>query len=69
MEGIAPEYAAMIRRSMSEEDAEALLAEAGRLYPLMTRIFIHPDWVSILDFKTRLSSAVERAIERLSEPD
>jgi hypothetical protein len=54
----------MIHRTMSEEDAEALLKEAARLYPRMTRIFIHPDWVGILDFETRLPSAVERAIER-----
>ena len=66
VEGIAPEYAAMIRRTMSEEDAEALLKEAARLYPRMTRIFIHPDWVGILDFETRLPSAVERAIKRTS---
>ncbi len=64
VEGIAPEYAAMIRRTMSEEDAHALLAEATRLYPRMTRILIHPDWVGLLDFETRLLSAVERAIER-----
>ena len=64
VEGIAPEYAAMIRRTMSEEDAEALLKEAARLYRRMTRFFIHPDWVGILDFETRLPSAVERAIER-----
>jgi pyridoxamine 5'-phosphate oxidase-like protein len=64
VEGIAPEYTAMIHRTMSEEDAEALLNEAARLYPRMTRIFIHPDWVGIIDFKTRLPSAVERAIER-----
>jgi hypothetical protein len=61
---IAPEYTAMIHRTMSKEDAEALLKEAARLYPRMTRIFIHPDWVGILDFETRLPSAVERAIER-----
>jgi hypothetical protein len=66
VEGIAPEYAAMIRRTMSEEDAEALLKEAARLYPRMTRIFIHPDWVGLLDFETRLPSAVERAIKRTS---
>ena len=41
-----------------------MLDEAARLYPRMTRIFIHPDWVGILDFETRLPSAVERAIER-----
>ena len=64
VEGIAPEYAAMIRRTMSQEDAQANLAGATRLYPRMTRIFIHPDWVGILDFETRLPSAVERAIER-----
>ncbi len=64
VEGIAPEYAAMIRRTMSEEDGQALLAEATRLYPRMTRIFIHPDWVGLLDFETRLPSAVERAIKR-----
>jgi hypothetical protein len=49
---------------MGEEDGEALLAQAAPLYPRMTRIFIHPDWVGILDFETRLPSAVERAIAR-----
>jgi hypothetical protein len=64
VEGIAPEYSAMIRRTMGEEDGGALLTQAAPLYPRMTRIFIHPDWVGILDFETRLPSAVERAIER-----
>ena len=30
----------------------------------MTRLFIHPDWVGLLDFETRLPGAVERAIAR-----
>ena len=64
VEGIAPEYAAMVCRTMDEEGAQALLAEATRLYPRQTRIFIRPDWVGILDFETRLPSAVERAIKR-----
>jgi hypothetical protein len=64
VEGLAPEYVANARRTMSEEDAQAFLAESARLYPRMTRIFIHPDWVGLLDFETRLPSAVERAIER-----
>ena len=64
VEGIAPEYVAMIRRTMSEEEGQALLAGSTRLYPRMTRIFIHPDWVGLLDFETRLPSAVERAIKR-----
>jgi hypothetical protein len=64
VEGLAPEYTAMILRTMGEEDGQALLDQAALLYPRMTRIFIHPDWVGLLDFETRLPSAVERAIER-----
>jgi len=64
VEGIAPEYAAMLRRTLGEEGGQAVLDAAARIYPRMTRIFIHPDWVGILDFETRLPSAVERAIER-----
>jgi hypothetical protein len=64
VEGLAPEYVAMIRRTMSKEEGEALLAGAARLYPRQARIFIRPDWVGLLDFETRLPSAVERAIER-----
>ena len=64
VEGIAPEYAAMLRRTLGEEGGQAVLAQAAPLYPRMTRGFIHPDWVGLLDFETRLPSAVERAIAR-----
>jgi hypothetical protein len=64
VDGIAPEYAAMVRRTMSAEDAQTHLDQAASVYPRMTRIFIRPDWVGILDFETRLPSAVERALER-----
>ncbi len=67
VEGLAPEYVANARRTMSEEDAQAFLAESARLYPRMTRIFVHPDWVGLLDFETRLPSAVERAIKRTGD--
>ena len=65
VEGIAPEYTAMIRRTMGEKDGQALLEQAAPLYPRMTRIFIRPEWVGILDFETRLPSAVDRAVKRL----
>ena len=64
VEGIAPEYAAMLRRTLGEDCGQAVLAQAAPLYPRMTRLFIHPDWVGLLDFETRLPSAVERAIAR-----
>lgn len=66
VEGLAPEYVANARRTMSEEEAQTFLAESARIYPRMTRIFIHPEWVGILDFEMRLPSAVARAIERAS---
>jgi hypothetical protein len=65
VEGIAPEHAAMIRRTTGPERAEVALARAAALYPRMTRIFIHPEWVGLLDFEKRLPGATERAIERL----
>ena len=65
VDGVAPEYAAMLIRTMGEEAGNATLAEATRLYPHMARIFIRPEWVGLLDFVTRLPSAVERAIERV----
>ena len=68
VEGIAPEHAAMLRRTTSAEGAEVALAHAAALYPHMTRIFIHPEWVGLLDFEKRLPSATERAIERLVGP-
>ena len=41
-----------------------LVEKSAPLYPRMSRIFIQPKWVGILDFETRLPSAVERAIAR-----
>jgi hypothetical protein len=35
---------------------------------MMSRIYIRPDWVGIIDFETRMPSAIERAMERLQAP-
>ena len=67
VEGVAPEHAAMIRRTMSPADAQAYLDRATRLYPQMARIVIHPRWVGILDFVTRLPSSLERAMKQTDE--
>jgi hypothetical protein len=64
VDGVAPEYAAMSRRVMGEEQGEAWLTQIGAMVPRMSRIFITPEWVGILDFETRFPSAVERAMER-----
>lgn len=68
VEGVPPEYAASVRRTMGEEGGNAWLAQIGALMPRMTRIFIRPDWVAVQDFETRFPNAVEWAIERAQVP-
>jgi hypothetical protein len=63
VDGIAPEYAAMCRRTMGEEAGRAWVAQAKGILPRMTRIFIRPDWVAVMDFETRFPNALERAME------
>src|SRR5713226_2040562 len=60
--GIAPEYAAMIKRVSGEEAGQAWLDQLLPICPRMARIFIRPEWVGILDFETRLPSAIEDAM-------
>jgi hypothetical protein len=64
VDGLAPEYVAMIHRTLSKEDAQTNLTGSAALYPQQARIIIRPEWVGLHDFETRLPSAVERAIER-----
>ena len=40
VDGVAPEYAAMCRRTMGEEQGNARVAQAGALVPQMTYIFV-----------------------------
>jgi hypothetical protein len=65
-EGIIPEYKAYCYRYMGQEGGDAWLQQLGPLVPSMIRIAIRPEWVGILDFDTRLPSAVESAIARMS---
>jgi len=60
---IIPEYAAYCVRYMGPEGGEAWLKQVSQLIKTMVRIAIRPEWVGILDFESRLPSAVERAIE------
>ena len=64
VDGIAPEYAAMCRRTMGEEAGRAWVAQAEGIIPRMTRIFVRPEWVGVMDFETRFPNALERAMER-----
>jgi hypothetical protein len=62
VEGIAPEYAAMTLRVFGEEAGNAWLTQLRPICPRMSRIFVTPEWVGLLDFTTRFPSALERAM-------
>jgi hypothetical protein len=50
---------------MGEELGTQVAQQFGALVPRMggmVRIRVRPEWVGILDFRTRLPSAVERAM-------
>lgn len=64
VDGIAPEYEAMCQRVMGDDQAQAWLDNMRPICPQMTRVFIRPEWVGILDFEERFPSAIERAMEQ-----
>jgi hypothetical protein len=58
VDGIVPEYAEAARRYLGEEEASAYLAQIDDPGTRMARIAIRPAWVGVLDFQTRLPSAL-----------
>ncbi len=64
VDGIAPEYEAMILKSLGAEGGRAWLENLRPICPQMVRLSIRPDWVAVLDFEQRFPSAFERAMER-----
>lgn len=69
VDGIAPEYAAMVHRVLGEEAATAWLTSLATMTHRMARIFIAPEWVGILDFERRFPSALERAMAQAQSAD
>jgi hypothetical protein len=58
VDGIVPEYAAAAERYFGREQGEAWVSHLRTLIATMVRITITPDWVGLLDFKTRFPSAI-----------
>jgi hypothetical protein len=58
LDGIAPEYAAAAARYLGDEVAAAYLAQIDQPGTRMARIELRPAWVGVLDFQTRLPSAL-----------
>jgi Pyridoxamine 5'-phosphate oxidase len=53
VEGIAPEYVLMNRRYLGEQWSAVRIDEVRELGMAMVRIAVRPDWVGVIDFRTR----------------
>src|SRR5215211_6365313 len=71
VDGVPSEYLEASRKAMKDEEQfRAFEAEVRSLYERMARISITPEWAKVLDFQTRLPSAVEQLVNRkLVNPD
>ncbi len=58
VDGVPPEYESAARRYLGEEAARAYLAQVDRPGTRMASIDLHPTWVGVLDFQSRLPSAL-----------
>jgi hypothetical protein len=58
VDGVVPEYAQAAHRYLSSEEATAYLAQIDHPSTRMARIAVRPTWVGVLDFQTRLPSAL-----------
>ena len=60
VDGIPDEYLEASHRGLPEERWSQFEEDVRALYPAMARISVSPRWAKVLDFETRLPSAVER---------
>lgn len=58
VDGIVPEYEACAARYFDEKLAKAWLDQLRKIVTSMVRITVTPEWVGLLDFKTRFPSAL-----------
>jgi len=56
VDGVAPEYAAAATRYFGAEQGQAWVDQLPPM--VMRRMTLRPDWVGVLDFQTRLPSAL-----------
>ena len=56
--GIPPEYAVAAERYIGSEQGKAWVKQLASMIQEMVRISITPEWVGLLDFKTRFPSAL-----------
>ena len=58
VEGIVPEYEACAARYFDANQSQQWLGQLRTMISSMVRISVTPEWVGLLDFKTRFPSAL-----------
>lgn len=58
VQGVVPEYAQAAHRYLGSVQASAYLAQIDHPSTRMARVAVRPRWVGLLDFQTRLPSAL-----------
>lgn len=58
VDGVAPEYAAAAERYFGLEQGQAWVTQMGQMVSSMVRVSVTPEWVGLLDFRTRFPSAL-----------
>jgi hypothetical protein len=58
VDGVVPEYAQAAHRYLGTEEATGYLAQIDDPSTRMARIAVRPTWVGLLDFQTRMPSAL-----------
>jgi hypothetical protein len=58
IDGVAPEYAEAAHRFLGSEQATGYLAQIDQPGTRMARIAVRPAWVAVMDFQTRMPSAL-----------
>ena len=58
VDGVDPDYAQAAHRYLGSEQATPYLAQIDQPGTRMARIALRPQWVSVLDFQTRMPSAL-----------
>jgi hypothetical protein len=64
VDGVPPEYLEGSKKIVGDEQFPDFEVQVRALYQQMARIAITPTWVKLLDFETRLPSAVEQLVNR-----
>jgi hypothetical protein len=59
VDGVPDEFLEASKKGLPREQWSAFEDGARSLYPQMARITVRPEWAKLLDFETRLPSAVE----------